>query len=242
MSERHGGGIGAAARAGRLDELSGVARRPGKRAVLVEDLTRNGEVMDALVAALSHRGFTQRAADLFAGAGQFMRPDAGAYVATTLGAALTTMTPGANAEHIAPYMMPWEVTADQILASCTTPVAGSSVKATIYAADALGRPGSLIYESAAIDTAAAATASVAANVTLAAARLYWIGLRFSAGQTVRAMDIAAQWPLSWSAAPTPAAYPKLGRSLAYASAATDWSYSNSQMVAGNPPFILMRMA
>ncbi len=134
------------------------------------------------------------------------------------------------------------MTIDQIGISCSTAVAATTCKVTAYASDALGRPAECLGETATIDTATTGTKFVAAAITFKAGRLYWLGVRTSSTQTVRAVAAGSCLALGWTNAATPVQQTKLNRSLAYATPATAWTFSNSQLATGLPPLVLMRVA
>lgn len=225
----------------RVDELSGATGHQARRAVRFEDL-QDPTRLDGLLSALKEVGIEPPVSPMFSGGTMFLRPDAGAYLANGATGALSTIAPGGGAENIAPWLCPWDLSVDQLGLSCSTAVAATTCKITVYASDSLGRPASCLGETATIDTATTGTKFTAAAVTFKKGKLYWLGVRFSSTQTVRALAAGSCHSLAWTSAATPVQCPKLSRTLAYATPATAWVFANSQIVAALPPLVLMRVA
>lgn len=171
-----------------------------------------------------------------------LRPAPGVIFGTGLQAGLGTAALSANQERIMPFAANFDLPIDQIGLSISGASAGQNCKITVYDSDAAGRPSKMIHETADISAAATGTFMIATTLTLKAGRAYWIGVRASASITFRTLGANSYAALSWTTAATPAPIGALTRSLAYATAATDWVYSSASHALAAPVLILMRAA
>lgn len=171
-------------------------------------------------------------------------PAAGAFLANATNAsALSAVAQVADRVTIAPFVPRHAMTIDQLGCSISTLLAASSVKLVLYDSDAQGRPTTILRETATIDSATTGTkfASIA-SFTFAAGKVYWLGLRASATQSVRTVSSAATPVLAATNAATPVLQTTLTKTETYANAAANWTYANSQLSNLSPPLILMRVA
>lgn len=173
-----------------------------------------------------------------------MRPAAGEFLGNGLNAiALTVQAQVANRTVIAPFVQAYDVTIDQLGVSVSTFGAAQNAKAIIYAADANGRPSTVLRETANISAGANGTfMSAITPLDLVAGTTYWRGIRASGIFTVRAIGVGATWPLTYTAAATPVAEGTLILTETFATAAATWSYAASQHSNVLVPLILMRVA
>jgi hypothetical protein len=173
-----------------------------------------------------------------------MAPAAGEFIGNGLNAtALGTQAQVANRTVIAPFSPCYDVTIDQLGCSISTGVASSNVKCIIYAADASGRPSTVLRETANIDSATTGTkfASIT-SLVLDADTKYWIGLRSSSTATVRTLGVGSAPAITYTSAATPAIESALILTETFANAAATWTYAASQHSNALVPLILMRVA
>lgn len=180
--------------------------------------------------------------EVFLSGAFLMHPGAGQYFSFPVTTGLGTIAGVANREVIAPLLCPFDTPVDQVGVSVSTAVAAALVKVTVYEADALGRPGALVYESADIDAGTVGTKTVAASFTLKVGKVYWFGVRTSSTATLRAAVAASLAALSYTNAATPVVRNALTRTLTYATPATDWVYDAAQMSNLLPALVLARAA
>jgi hypothetical protein len=173
-----------------------------------------------------------------------MAPAAGLFIANSANAtALSTAAQVADRMVIAPFVSAYSMTIDQLGVSVSTLLAGANAKCVIYAADSNGRPTTLLRETPDISAAAAATVfGTITSLTLTAGATYWIGVRTSGTFTLRTLGAAALPALDYTNAATPASRQTLTRTLTYATAANDWTYSSSHHSTVPMPLVLMRIA
>lgn len=154
----------------------------------------------------------------------------------TTGLAATTLAGAANRIELYPYIPQVSHSINRISCYVTTGVASAQVKLVIYASDANGWPGALLYESSPI---AAATSSAIAEATMSqsftAGTIYWVGVRHSSTATLRAIALGAA-PSFGTTSTGNAYYTVLRRTLTFATAATDpWAFLAADRVAGIAP-------
>jgi hypothetical protein len=173
-----------------------------------------------------------------------MAPASGLFVANSANAtAFSTAAQVADRMVIAPFVAAYSMTIDQLGVSVSTLLAGANAKCVIYAADSNGRPTTLLRETPDISAAAAATVfGTITSITLTAGATYWIGVRTSGTFTLRTLGAAALPALDYTNAATPASRQTLTRTLTYATAANDWTYSSSHHSTVPMPLVLMRIA
>lgn len=175
-----------------------------------------------------------------------MRPAAGLYVPnSSAGIAVGTIAQVAGRNTAAPYVSAFDLTVDQLGVNVTTVAAGSFAKIVIYAADANGRPSTVLLETSDIScgTTGSFFATLGTAFTFKAGVLYWIAVRASAAQTLRALGAGSLPVLSMIATGTPSHVVSLSKSETYANAAATWVYASSDHT-GNlaMPLVLMRVA
>jgi hypothetical protein len=173
-----------------------------------------------------------------------MAPASGLFIANSANAtALSTAAQVADRMVIAPFVPAYDTVIDQLGVSVSTLLAASNAKCVIYAADSSGRPATLLRETGDISAAAAATVMAAiTSITLTAGTTYWIGVRTSGTFALRTLGVAALPALDYTNGATPGARQTLTRTLTYATAANDWTYSSSHHSTVPMPLILMRVA
>lgn len=181
---------------------------------------------------------------VFRGLSLPLKPVAGVIIGpATSGAALGTVAQVANRNTIAPFVAAFDLTIDQVGISVSTGVAGSTAKVVIYNADADGRPTTVVAESGTIDCATSSTTLFTAlNVSFVAGRIYWIGVRSSANQTLRSLPAAAFPVLSYTSAATPVIQTTLAKTETYGNAASTWTYLSTHHSNLTVPLVLMRVA
>lgn len=159
------------------------------------------------------------------------------------GTASATLAGAANRMDLAPFYTSVPLTIDQIGVAVSTAVAGSQVKVVIYSAGSDGWPDALLYETAALSSAATGYVSEALTFTFDSGTTYWIGVRHSATATLRTINVSSAVNLGLTSS-TATSYASLLRStVTFASAAPDpYTFAASQLTAATPPSIRMRAA
>jgi predicted RecA/RadA family phage recombinase len=168
-----------------------------------------------------------------------MAPAAGLFVGNSDSvAALGSQVQVADRNIIAPFVPAYDLTIDQMGVDVSAGVGASNAKGVIYAADANGRPATILRESAAMSCASVGTvfASITA-ITLTAGVTYWVGVRASDVFTLS--TIAALPALAYSGV-TPQQV--LVVSEAFGSPAASWTYASGQHSSSLMPLVLMRVA
>ncbi len=171
-------------------------------------------------------------------------PASGEFIGNGLNAtAFGTQAQVSNRTVIGLFVPSRNVTIDQLGLSISTGVASATFKAVIYAADANGRPGEILRETATIDAATSATrfASITA-LSLEAGLAYWVGARSSSTATLRTLGVGSVPAVTYTNAATPAMESALIQTETYANAAANWSYAASQHSNALVPLVLMRVA
>lgn len=173
-----------------------------------------------------------------------MRPAAGKFIGNGLNAtALGTQAQVANRTIVGAFTPAQDVPIDQLGVSVSTAVASATLKLVIFAADANGRPTTLLRETATIDAGTTGTKFTAITaLTLTAGARYWIGLRSSSTAAVRTLGVGSAPAVTYTSAATPAIESALIRTETYANPAADWTYAASQHSNALVPLILMRVA
>jgi hypothetical protein len=135
-----------------------------------------------------------------------------------------------------------DITVDRLSVHVTTLIAAARGKIVLYAADATGRPASLILETGALDCSTAGLKEATIAQTLRCGNTYWIGIRHSSTAILSAWALTATPDLN-GGAPDNTARKVLRRTLAYATAALGtWRYVASGTNAGPGTAIWLRAA
>ncbi|EEW24417.1 DUF2793 domain-containing protein [Rhodobacter ferrooxidans] len=175
----------------------------------------------------------------------WLTPAAGEYVLTTSGAGGTTTSTLAGAAgriDLFPFIPRADITVNQAAVYVTTLIASALGKVVIYGADANGRPGSLIQETADMDFSTTGVKSATIAQTLRQGRTYWIGIRHSSTATLSAWPLTATPDLN-GGVPVTSARKVLRRTLTYATAApASWGFVASEISAAAATAIWLRMA
>jgi hypothetical protein len=174
----------------------------------------------------------------------FLVPPAGEHVMTTMGSGsnLSTIVGAANRMEIFCWMPRRNLVIDAVSINVTTLIAASLAKVVVYGSDANGWPDARLAETADIDCGVAGVRTTPLALSLVAGQTYWLGLRYSATQTLSAW-LATAVPDINGGAPTVNARKGLRRTLTYATAApANWGYLSTESVNINPTAIWLRMA
>lgn len=173
-----------------------------------------------------------------------LAPIAGAFLSNAgNGTAIAAVAQVADRVTIGAYIPRLAQTIDQLGCSISTLLAASNVKLVIYDSDANGRPTTILRETANIDSATTGTKFASISpFTFEPGKVYYLGLRSSSTQSIRTISAAAGHVLATTNAATPVLQTTLTKTEAFASAAADWTYANSQLSNLSPPLILMRVA
>ncbi len=171
------------------------------------------------------------------------RPAAGLFVsAATSGGALGTIAQTANRNTIAPFVSAHDLTIDLVAISVSTVIAGSLSKVVIYGSNANGGPDTALAESADIPCSNLGHQTAALSFTFEAGRVYWIGVRSSATQTLRSLTAPAFPVLTYTSAATPVIQGALVKTETYANAAGAWGYVAAHHSNLTVPLVSMRVA
>lgn len=175
----------------------------------------------------------------------WISPAAGDYALTTTGAggAATGVSAGAAGRmDLFPFIPRDDITIDRLSVNVTTLIAAALGKIVLYAADATGRPATLILETGDLDFATVGLKEATVAQTLRCGISYWIGIRHSSTAILSAWASTATPDLN-GGAPVTTARKVLRRTLAYATAASGtWGYLASETNAGPGTAIWMRAA
>jgi hypothetical protein len=175
----------------------------------------------------------------------WISPAAGDYALTTTGAggAATGVLAGAAGRmDIFPFIPRDDITIDRLSVNVTTLIAAALGKIVLYAADATGRPATLILETGDLDFATVGLKEAIIAQTMRCGITYWIGIRHSSTAILSAWASTATPDLN-GGAPVTTARKVLRRTLAYATAAPGtWGYLASETNAGPGTAIWMRAA
>ena len=140
--------------------------------------------------------------------------------------------------------------------ACTVPASGEFVMSTmgtgsaaalgkilVYSADALGRPDTLLVETATVDLSTTGNKTAAAGLTLRQGRTYWLGIRHSANPTLSAWALQATPDINGGAAMVTTARKVLRRTLAFATAApASWGFDPNEINAAAATAVWLRLA
>jgi hypothetical protein len=156
---------------------------------------------------------------------------------------LTTSAGVAGRIEIAPFLMPYAGSFNQVGVLCSTAVASAQGKVVCYSSDVDGRPSTLVFESGVLDFGTVGFKSIAQTFTAQAGALYWFGLRQSSTATVNAHQPYCSPVLAFPAVPTTAASKLLRRTLSFTTASpASWGYIATEETASNVPAIFLRAA
>jgi hypothetical protein len=151
----------------------------------------------------------------------------------------------ANRLDMAPFFTSQALTIDQIGVAVATAASGALGRCFIYEAGVDGWPDALVYEGADdLDFSTTGYKSHSFDFTFEAGRQYWLGCRFSATGTIRAVNVSSAVNLGVNG-PTGAQYfTVLRRTLAFATPLPSaWSFVAGDRAANvAPPSIRMRAA
>ena len=173
----------------------------------------------------------------------WVAPAPGDYALTTSGAggAATGVLAGAAGRiDLFPFIPRDDITIDRLSVNVTTLIAAAQGKIVLYAADATGRPASLILETGDLDFSTVGLKEATVAQTLRRGITYWIGIRHSSTAILSAWASTATPDLN-GGAPVTTARKVLRRTLAYATAAPGaWGYLASETNAGPGSAIWLR--
>ncbi len=175
----------------------------------------------------------------------WITPAAGDYALTTSGAggAATGVLAGAAGRiDLFPFIPRDDITVDRLTANVTTLMAAALGKIILYAADATGKPATLILETGDLDFSTVGLKEATVAQTLRRGITYWIGIRHSSTAILSAWASTATPDLN-GGAPVTTARKVLRRTLAYATAApSTWGYLASETNAGPGTAFWLRAA
>ncbi len=175
----------------------------------------------------------------------WISPAAGDHALTTSGAggAATGVLAGAAGRmDLFPFIPRDDITIVRLSVNVTTLIAAALGKIVLYAADAAGRPATLVLETSDLDFSTVGLKEATVAQTLRCGITYWIGIRHSSTAILSAWASTATPDLN-GGTPVTTARKVLRRTLAYATAAPgSWGYLSSETNAGPGTAIWMRAA
>ncbi|WP_143710450.1 DUF2793 domain-containing protein [Tabrizicola sp. TH137] len=175
-----------------------------------------------------------------------LTPPSGELILSTTGAGGTTTSTVAGSAgrfDIFPFLPRADLTLDRLLVNCTAAVAGALARIAIYAADAQGRPETLILETDDLDLGTVGAKSATVSLALRQGRTVWLGLRHSATATLSTWAPTATPDLNGGTAPATTARKVLRRSVAWSSPAPAlWGWNAAEISSANATAIWLRQA
>ena len=175
--------------------------------------------------------------------GQPTKMEPGAFIGNEVGrVTLGTLAQVANRIVGTPKAFPRDTQVDRLGVSVSTGVAGARFRVLIYDTDDLGRPTTLLVETADISGATAATvfATLPEVFTFIAGKTYFIAVHSSSTATLRTINTVGVVGFSWSNAANPTQNISLVRTATFGSAG-DWpAFANSQAQNVAMPLVLMQ--
>ena len=175
----------------------------------------------------------------------WISPAAGDYALTTSGAggAATGVLAGAAGRiDLFPFIPRDDITVDRLSVNVTTLIAAALGKIVLYAAEATGRPATLILETGDLDFSTVGLKEATVAQTLRRGITYWVGIRHSSTAILSAWASTATPDLN-GGAPVTTARKVLRRTLAYGTAAPGtWGYLASETNAGPGTAVWLRVA
>lgn len=184
----------------------------------------------------------QNAVDVAEAGLNWLVPDAGEYMMTTMGGGSATgsLAGGANRMDLFPFIARTQTAVTGVAINVVTAVASAQARVLIYESDAQGRPDALVLESDLLDCSIAGVRAVDATVTLRRGKTYWVGIRHSSNATLSTWS-GSSTPDINGGAPATTARKILRRSLAFATAApANWGWSSGEINAANPTAIWLK--
>lgn len=166
-----------------------------------------------------------------------------------LSAALTGVSDGGramtpNTLDLGPYVPPFSVTVDQALFQVANAAAGAA-RIVIYSSDANGLPASLLWASGELDTSSGGLKMDTLSLTLAAGRVYWLGLLCNSAANAAMINAGSALSIGRSASGAGASATVIRRAATFSDGApaTISGATLSDLVAYTGPFsIRLRMA
>jgi len=206
--------------------------------------------LDEMVTEASTKGGAATVNDRLNTISNFASPNAGGVVTgqyydnSFQGTASSTLIGAANRIELAPYYTSVPLSINQIGVAVSTAVASSTVKIVIYSSDSNGWPNTLLYETAALSTAATGYVFESLTFSFSSGVQYWVGVRHSSTATLRTINVSSAVNLGLTSSTAANYATVLRRTLTYATAATSpWNFVNSDRVANiTPPSIRFRAA
>lgn len=175
----------------------------------------------------------------------WLQPVAGDLVLTTFGAGGTTtvLAGAAGRIDLFPFTARAEGVYDALGVNCTTAVAAAQAKLVVYASDALGRPDTLLLESATLDLSTTGNKLATAALTLLSGQTYWLGVRHSSTATLSAWNTQCTPDINGGSTMQTTARKVLRRAVTFASAApASWGFLASEITSAVATAIWLRQA
>jgi hypothetical protein len=176
---------------------------------------------------------------------QFIRPVTGMIIGNPpMGAALTTQAGVANRQALAPFILPEDITVDQVYVNVSTANA-SNVRVLLHEVlPETNYVGDLIYESTDIDTSTTGdkVLTLPTPITFKGLTPYYGGVWHSGTSTLRGYASGGAPGMGWTSASTPARLAVLNRSVTFGTN-TPWpAFTSGQAASLNPVLLRFRVA
>ena len=173
-------------------------------------------------------------------------PPAGDLVMTTNGSGsgtLGTLAGAAGRIDLYPFLPRADLVIDRGMVNCTAAVAGAQARILIYGSDTLGRPDTLLHETADLDLDSIGVKSATIALTLRHGRTIWLGIRHSSSATLSTWPTTATADINGGTVPITAARKVLRRTLAWANPApAAWGFSSTEINSAAATAIWLRVA
>lgn len=173
-------------------------------------------------------------------------PNPGEVFPTTCGAGggpTGTLQGAAGRTDLYPFLARTDMVVDRISANCTAGVSLAVGRGLIYAADAMGRPATLIAESADLDLSIAGMKTAAIGAALRQGRIYWVGFRHSSSASISTWPTTATPDINGGFAPSITLRKVVRRTIPWTSAPPAiWNFAQAEVNAANAPALWLRMS
>jgi hypothetical protein len=157
----------------------------------------------------------------------------------------TTLALAANRADMSPFYTSVPLTIDQIGVLVSTAVASSLARVFIYGSNSEGWPDNLLYESASdLDCGTTGYKFLNPAFTFDSGRQYWLGVKSSSNQTVRAINLGNAVNLGITSSTGTTYGTIIRRTLTFADPMpSSWAFTSTDVISGvAPPAIRMRAA
>jgi hypothetical protein len=209
------------------------------------------QLVDLLAEVVAARGSRSNLNNRITTISNFASPNAGGIIVGQYydnafhAAGRTTLAGAANRVDMAPFYTSAPLRIDQLGVAISGAVSGSSLRCFIYGSDADGWPDDLLYEGPS-DMSGSASGYVNHTLDFAfeSGRQYWMGVRWSANTTVRAIPLTSAANLGSNGAAATQYFTTIRRTITFADPLpATWNFVAGDRAANvAPPAITFRAA